>query len=177
MWDEGPTVLLAVQPQKMRKMSLLPKTDSLKIRGKEQLTTKQWCLSCPAWGGVVVKHLPVDFAYFYTAAFTIPNYPLKMHTGQWPVFLRTLSREFGLYIFELTFHIVLWDLLSVSEQGSKDWSQHLCFFSMSLYRAFTVPWASSGCRDCITFSRKWIKIKLGKKPIFNFFIKVNPNFN
>lgn len=117
--------------QKMRELSLLPTTDSLNRRGKEQLTKKitehQQCLSCPTWGGVVVKLLPVEFAFFSTAAFTIPNYLLKMHMEQWPVFSEgtgnAWSKEFGLYTFVLTFHVILWDLLSVSEQGNKGWSQ------------------------------------------------------
>lgn len=45
-------------------------------------TEHQQCLSCPAWGGVVVTLLPVDLAFFSTAAFTILNYPLKMHKVQ-----------------------------------------------------------------------------------------------
>lgn len=78
--------------QKMRKTSLLPIISSL--NRKEQLKKHHrppTMPTCPAWGGVVVKLLPVDFAFFSTAAFTIPNYPLKMHMGQWPVFLRTLG--------------------------------------------------------------------------------------
>lgn len=118
--------------QKMRELLLLPTTDSLNRRGKEQLkkaTEHQQCLKCPAWGGVVVKLLPVKFPFFSTAAFTILDYPLKMHLGQWPVFSEGIanswSKEFGIYIFVLRFQVILWDLLSVSEQSSKGWSQLL----------------------------------------------------
>lgn len=141
--------------QEMRELSLLPTTDSLNRRGKEQLkkaTEHQQCLKCPAWGGVVFKLFPVAFVSFplLHSVFLITHWK-----STWPVFLRALripgqknlantSLYWVFILFYETFFLFQSRVVKVG----------VSFFSIILNKALPVLRTSLGCKHCIAFSRK-----------------------